>query len=235
MVEKMTKENILGLSDSWEKPAKPGGYRKFENTQTGEQLIYHAGKSGQIGHQGHDHYHRPNPHKTNWKDEYLDGSGNPVPDGHDHAHIYHPDKVWWNRIENKVMFDNYLPLFHDGAVFNIEHINANMTIFMHSAQVHKEDLKHKIELSKYDRIKGKLHLEKIRMILINGLPFSGTLKMLGDKGGIFDFLLTKNMVELQIEWVNYPPKPSINEFSTIRIEAGQIWWENIPDLYDPFW
>lgn len=237
MVEIMKKENILGLSDSWEKPANPekNGYRKFENAQTGEQLIYHAGKSGRIGHQGHDHYHRLNPDKTNWKDEYLDGSGNTVPDGHDHAHIYHPDKVWWNQIENKVVFDNYLPLFHDGAVFNIEHINSNMTIFMRSAQVHKEDLKHKIELSKYDRIKGKLHLEKIKMILINGLPFSGTLKMFGDKGGIFDFLLTNNMVELQMEWVNYPPKQPINEFSTIRIEAGQIWWENIPDLCDPFW
>lgn len=233
----MTKENILGLSDSWENPIKPGenGYRKFENTHTGEQLIYHSGKPGQIGHQGHDHYHRPNPHKTSWKDEYLDGSGNPVPDGHDHAHIYHPDKVWWDRIENKVVFDNYLPLFHDGAVFNIEHINSNITIFMHSAQIHKEYLKNKIELSKYDRIKGKLHLEKIKMILINGLPFSGILKMSGDKGGIFDFLLTKNMVELQMEWVNYPPKPAINEFSTIRIEAEKIWWENIPDLYDPVW
>lgn len=227
----MKKENILGWSDSWEKPAQPGenGCRKFENTATGEQLIYHAAKPGQAGHQGHDHYHRPNPHKTNWKDEYLDGNGNPVPDGHDHAHIYHPDKVWWNGIEQEVIIDNYLPLFHDGAVFDIEHINFNITIFMHSSQVHRENLKHKIELSKYDRIKGKLHLEKVRMIWINGIPFSGILKMAGDKGGIFNFLLTKNIIELQIDWVNYPPNSCINKFSTIKIEAEKVWWENIPD------
>gem|GEM_PF-909666 len=233
----MTKENILGLSNLWEKPIQPGkkGCRKFENTETGEQLIYHAAKLGQPGHQGHDHYHQPNPYKIHWKDECLDGDGNPVSDGHDGAHIYHPDKVWWNGIEKKAVIDNYLPLFHDGAVFNIEHINSNATIFMHSAQVHEEDLKHKIELSKYGRIKGKLHLEKIRMILINEFPFSGKLKMAGDKGGIFDFLLQKNMIELELDWVNYPPKPAINEFSTIRIEAEKIWWENIPDLYDPLW
>lgn len=233
----MTKENILGLSDSKEKLAECGetGYRKFENNITGEQLIYHAAKPGRPGHQGHDHYHRPNPHKTSWKDEYLDGERNPVPDGHDRAHIYHPDKVWWNGTEREVVVDNYLPLFHDGAVFNIEHINANITIFMRSAQIHEEDLKVKIGLSKYNRIKGKLHLEKVKMISINGAPFLGTLKMVGDKGGIFDFLLKKTMIELQLEWVNYLPKPEINEFWTIKIEAEKIYWENVPDLYDPFW
>jgi hypothetical protein len=46
-------------------------------------------------HKAHDHYHRPNPNKTNWKDEYLDGQRNPVPDGHDKSHIYHPNNVWW--------------------------------------------------------------------------------------------------------------------------------------------
>lgn len=198
-------------------------------------MIFHGAKVWQHRHQGHDHYHRPNPHKTNWKDEYLDGDGNLIPDGHDLAHIYSPDKVWWNGDKKEHLISNYLPLFHDGAVFNIEYVNANVTIFMQSAQVHQEDLKDKIELSKYARIKGKLHLECIQTIFINGFRFSGTLGMVGDKGGIFDLLINKNMVELQLDWVNYPPKSAINQFSTIRIEAESIWWENIPDLSDPLW
>jgi hypothetical protein len=29
--------------------------------------------------------------------------------------------------------------------------------------------------------------------------------------------------------VNFPPKPEINDFSVIKIEAEKIWWENDAD------
>lgn len=84
----------------WKETTHPNagkqGHRKFENDKTGEKLRHDEGKPGYPGHKGHDHYHRPNPDKTNTKNEYLDGQKNPVPDGHDMSHIYSPDKVWWN-------------------------------------------------------------------------------------------------------------------------------------------
>lgn len=76
--------------------AGKAGHRTFENTETGEKLRHDQGKPGQPGHKGHDHYHRPNPNQTNWKDEFLDGQGNAVPDGHENSHIYSPDKIWWD-------------------------------------------------------------------------------------------------------------------------------------------
>jgi hypothetical protein len=56
-----------------------------------------------------------------------------------------------------------------------------------------------------------------------------------DSGNIFNLEIKKNKVEIAFSWVNFPPKPSVNDFSTIEIEAEKIWWENIPDLADPFW
>jgi len=106
---------------------------------------------------------------------------------------------------------------------------------MQSAQIDIADLKDNIQLSKHERIKGILHLDKIETILINEIEYSGKLKMLYDKGSIFDFIIEKKSVELQIAWVNFPPKADVNEFSTIKITAEKIWWENLPELYDPFW
>ena len=58
-------------------------------------MEYDKGKPGELGHKGHDHYHRPNPNSTGKHDEYLDGCGRPVPDKSEESHLYHPDSVWW--------------------------------------------------------------------------------------------------------------------------------------------
>src|SRR5271154_4797791 len=50
-----------------------------------------------------------------------------------------------------------------------------------------------------------------------------------------NFLTARGIVELQISWRNAPQKPDVNDFSAIVIQADRIWWENIPDLFDPFW
>ncbi len=129
----------------------------------------------------------------------------------------------------------YAPFFHDGSIININHYLDKIEIFMQSAQVEEEDLKDNIILSKFHRIKGGLNLENVSSIEINDILFFGKLKMLYDKGSIFDFILQEKEIELQIAWVNFPPNPNVNEFSVIRICAEKIWWENIPDLFDPFW
>ena len=135
----------------------------------------------------------------------------------------------------KNLIEYYAPFFHDGSIISIEHHHNNMEISMQSAQVDIEDLKDDTKLSKHDCIRGKLHLEKIKTISINKIPYFGTLQISYDKGDIFDFILDKQTVELQIIWVNFPPKPAVNEFSTIKIIAERIWWENLPDLFDSLW
>ena len=135
----------------------------------------------------------------------------------------------------KNLIEYYAPFFHDGSIIAIEHHHNNMEISMESAQMDIEDLKDDTKLSEHDCIKGKLHLENIKTISIKEIPYFGTLQMPYDTGSIFDFILDKQMVELQIIWENFPPKPDVNEFSTIKITAEKIWWENIPDLFDPFW
>jgi RHS repeat-associated protein len=86
----------------WKETTHPNagkkGHRTFENKETGEKLRHDERKSGEPGHKGYDHYHRPNPNSTKGRhDKYLDGQGNPVPDESDPSHVYHPDKVWWNK------------------------------------------------------------------------------------------------------------------------------------------
>jgi len=138
----------------------------------------------------------------------------------------------------KNLIEYYAPFFHDGSIIAIEHHHNNMEISMQSAQMDIEDLKDDTKLSEHDRIKGKLHLENIKTIIIDEIPYFGILQMSYDEGGIFCFIVDKQMVELQIIWENFPPKPDVaadDEFSTIKIAAEKIWWENIPDLFDPFW
>ena len=101
---------------------------------------------------------------------------------------------------------------------------------MASAEMNKEDVNDAIVLSKDDSIQGILHIEEVRSIIIDKKPFIGTIKKEYDNGIIFDFEITENSIELSIDWVNFPPKPEVNEFSVIKIEAEKIWWENIPDL-----
>jgi hypothetical protein len=126
----------------------------------------------------------------------------------------------------------YTSFFHDGSVLDIQHVNDKMILSMESAEMDKDDIKDDITLSKDDRIRGKLHIEKIKRIKLNKKLFLGTIKKTYDDGGIFDFEIKKNSVELSIDWVNFPPKTEVNDFSVIKIEAEKIWWENIPDLED---
>jgi hypothetical protein len=129
----------------------------------------------------------------------------------------------------------YAGYFHDGSIINIEQSENNIVFSMQSAEMHEEDLKDNITLSRYHRVKGKLHLKSVKYIKNNDQLFTGVLKMLYDGAGILDFEITKNKVKLFLQWVNYPPHLDITEYSYFEIEAEKIWWENIPGLGDPLW
>lgn len=129
----------------------------------------------------------------------------------------------------------YLDEFHDGSLIDIEHTSGEIVLSIESAEMDLCDMKDDISLSERGTIKGKMHLESIKSIQINGISFNSFWKMPYDYGTVFDLQIQNNSIELQVSWKNAPKKPSVNDFSVIVIEAEKIWWENIPDLYDPFW
>lgn len=131
--------------------------------------------------------------------------------------------------------DKNTAYFHDGALIDIQHSDNQIALSLESSEMDLLDLKDPIQLSERNSIKGKLHLMEINSIKLNDILFSDQLKMKYDSGTIFDLHIEKNRIEISLSWENFPPKPSVNDFDTIIIEAEEIKWENIPDLYDPFW
>lgn len=127
---------------------------------------------------------------------------------------------------------NYTSFFHDGSIGEIQHDRDGIVLSMSSAQMDEEDNKDNIPLSKDDFIQGKLHIEGIKSIIVDDQPFFGVLKKTHDSGGIFRFELRRGVVELMISWENFRPKPKEEDFTVTKIEAENIWWENIPDLVD---
>ncbi len=130
----------------------------------------------------------------------------------------------------------YAGYFHDGALYDIKHKDNKIELSLSSAEMDPEDLEEDIPLGQGDCIMGILHLEGIRKITRSKQPFLGELKMEHQNGGILDLEIDKNVVELLIEWNDYRPKRLIGvDFSTIKIEAEKIYWENKPDLVNPYW
>jgi hypothetical protein len=121
---------------------------------------------------------------------------------------------------------NYTSFFHDGSIIEINHTGNKITLSMESAEMDEEDIKDDVILSRDGRIRGKLHIERVKSINENDKNCSGIFKMKYEDAEISHFEINKNKIELHIKWSSYPPKPCIDDFSTIKIEAEKIWWEN---------
>ncbi len=130
--------------------------------------------------------------------------------------------------------DDYTSYFHDGSIINICHDEENIILSMESAEISPEENLHNIDLSENNTIKGKLHVEDVSSVLEGDELTPVQLKMLYDSAGILHFKIVETTVWLDVEWVNYPPHPEITAYSFYVIKGNKIWWENIPDLYDPF-
>lgn len=137
-----------------------------------------------------------------------------------------------NKMANNMDISIYSAFFHDGSLSAIIHKKNEIVLIMQSAEIDVEELPSNINLSSDDRIKGKLHIVDIENIEINEKKLSSKLEMQFDKGRIFDFEIKDKIIELDINWVNYPPHPNTDDFSTIKIKGKKIWWENIPNLED---
>lgn len=127
--------------------------------------------------------------------------------------------------------ENYTAYFHDGEILDITHSEDNIILTMLSAEMDQEDCD--IELSQespFPNLRGKLHCQEIKEVFIDDKPFKGRLEKRYDEAGISDFEIRENSVYLSIKWGNYSPQYKELDFSTIRIEAGKVYWENIPTL-----
>lgn len=127
----------------------------------------------------------------------------------------------------------YSDFFHDGGIINIMQKNNSIEISMESNQIWPEWNKDKIPLSSYKTIKGKLHLEGVTNITEDHIN-QKLIYMNYDSGEILDFDINDNKIKLLVIWLNYPPKPKLDKTELIEIEAKKIFWENIPDLFNPF-
>ena len=125
---------------------------------------------------------------------------------------------------------NYTSFFHDGTIFDIVHAKNNVIISMESAEMGEEDLKDDATLTYNHRIRGRLHIEGVKTIKRKDEISSNLLKMEYEDAEIFRFKLNASKVELQIIWNCIPPSARIKDFSTVEIEAENIWWENMPDM-----
>lgn len=128
----------------------------------------------------------------------------------------------------------YCSFFHDGSLINIQQTENALLISMDSADIEVGELIDNIELSDRNSIKGVLHLENIQTVYINEEQFFDQLKMLGDTAAILDLKITDNLARMFLRWRNFPPKSKIEEYTDLKIECDKIYWQNIPDLFDPF-
>jgi hypothetical protein len=115
----------------------------------------------------------------------------------------------------------------------IKHLNGDMIISMKSAEVDPEDIS-EIALTQDDRISGKLHIEGVVKITENNLPISKLLEKKYKNTEIMHLNIFDHKIVIEIIY-NDISNTKWTEYSTIEIEAEKIWWENIPDLLDPFW
>lgn len=126
----------------------------------------------------------------------------------------------------------YEGFFHDGTILDIIHREDNIEIALSSAEINPSVIR--IPVSKFHRIRGKLCIEGVTKIEIDGAIFNNTLVKQHDEAEIFDLSIESNRVVLIIQWIDYPLKKINNKISTIVIEGENIQWENIPTLEDPF-
>lgn len=129
----------------------------------------------------------------------------------------------------------YASYFHDGSIIAIKHVGNEISISMESAEMDPEDLTDELQLSKSSTLKGILHLKGVKNIFVDKQPLlKSSLVMLADTAGILDLKVSKNDVHLFLEWIDYPPKQKIEKYTDIIIQMEDFFWENIPDLYDPY-
>lgn len=130
----------------------------------------------------------------------------------------------------------YTSYFHDGLVHDIKHNENTIELSIESAELLPEWNEENIILSKRNTITGKLHLEGVSSVKINGKSLRDKLIKNYDDGNIYHIEIQGKKLLLEVSWENYPPKKrEETDVFTIYIEAEKIYWENILTLFDAIW
>ena len=135
-------------------------------------------------------------------------------------------------LTDNVMIDQYD--FHDGCLIDIQSGIDWIVFSLESAEISEDELVEDISLSDQATIRGKLHLNGIESIKINNTTID-VLRKEYDYGEIFDFEIDDDIVLFVITWINCYPKPHFeSDLFKIEVRAKKIYWENIPNLVNPF-
>ena len=125
-----------------------------------------------------------------------------------------------------IEISQYTSFFHDGEVIDIEQRESDIVFFLKSAEVDPSDVKD-IVLSKFNELRGKLHVEGVELIKENGMKFEGMIKMKLSDNDLLHLKIKQNIIFCEIGWRG--SQPAQNDFSALEIHAKKIWWENIPE------
>jgi hypothetical protein len=124
----------------------------------------------------------------------------------------------------------YTSFFHDGEIIDIRQNGEKIEISMKSAEIDPNCVDD-LQLTKDNRLTGILHIDGVKCIINNGEEFHEKIKMLLPNNDILHLKIKDNLVVCEIGW--WRLEPFQNDFSCFEISAEKIWWENIPDLFNP--
>lgn len=130
----------------------------------------------------------------------------------------------------------YKDYFHDGGLIDIYQKSNSIALSMRSSELSSEIFDEEVNLSLDNYLKGKLHILDVKKVSVNEVIAPKVLSMKHDAGQIVNLEIDRDTVTLEIIWVDFPPKKKLNPNCSIyKIRGGDIYWENIPDLVDPYW
>ncbi|CDR33193.1 hypothetical protein [Criblamydia sequanensis] len=129
----------------------------------------------------------------------------------------------------------YQSYFHDGTLIDIIHIKNTVEISISSCEIDLNDLERKIPLAHDGTIRGKIIVKKNIKVLIDkkNIPLN-ELRMFYDRAEILNLNVSKNEIKIFLLWKTLRPVVKDEKYSELKIEAEEIYFENIPTLLDPF-
>jgi hypothetical protein len=139
-------------------------------------------------------------------------------------------------VEKRINIQKYGDFFHDGRILKIQHNKDKISFALESAEIDLDDISDNLPLSTDDRLRGRLHLDRVLKILLNGKEFKGRIEMQYNHTSIYSLDMDTKIVRLFFCWEVYPVSSSLSLTPVnLEIYAKRIYWEPVPDMVDPYW
>ncbi|MBP9840950.1 MAG: hypothetical protein KBC64_00825 [Simkaniaceae bacterium] len=114
--------------------------------------------------------------------------------------------------------------FQEGTIVDILHKGDKILLSLKSVELEEDEVEDDIELGEDHTLLATLCLEGVAGIYVDDEPFEGILTKIYDLGTIVELEFFENGIELQVHWVNFPPKKEMNTLSLIEIEADKVYF-----------